>query len=134
MRLYLSLTQKLVALACMLALVLSLPTLTPAWLGAEPRLPQLLAMPPSQVAPNSLQVELQRTGPPRVNLNTASAHELEQLKGIGPALAQRIVAFRLAHGPFRAVGDLDNVKGIGPAKLELLRPCVCALPPKEPSQ
>ncbi len=54
----------------------------------------------------------------RVNLNTASAAELEALHGIGPALAARIVAYRAANGPFRRLEDVQAVRGIGPKKLE----------------
>ncbi len=50
------------------------------------------------------------TGP--ININTASAAVLEQLSGIGPSLAQRIVDFRNAHGPFATVDDLASVQGI----------------------
>lgn len=50
-----------------------------------------------------------------INLNTASAAELERLPRIGPATAERIVAYRDAHGPFQAPEDLMKVKGIGPA-------------------
>ncbi|WP_172120772.1 helix-hairpin-helix domain-containing protein [Actinomyces faecalis] len=56
-----------------------------------------------------------------INLNTAEAAALENLPGIGPALAERIVSHREAHGPFTAVEDLLNVPGIGRAKLEALR-------------
>jgi len=60
----------------------------------------------------------------RLNLNTATAAELEALPGIGPALAQRIVEYREQHGPFTTVEDLLAVSGIGPAKLEQLRPYI----------
>lgn len=58
-------------------------------------------------------------GPPspsggRVHLNTATAAELDSLPGIGPVLAERIVAYRDAEGPFRSVDQLDDVPGIGP--------------------
>ena len=56
-----------------------------------------------------------------VNINTASASELEKLPGIGPALAQRIVEYRDSHGPFASVDSLTDVPGIGKAKLEGLR-------------
>lgn len=52
-----------------------------------------------------------------VNLNTASAEALDTLPGIGPALAQRIIASREQEGPFRTVDDVLRVSGIGPAKL-----------------
>jgi competence protein ComEA len=55
------------------------------------------------------------TGP--VDLNRASAAELETLPGVGPAIAAAIVAFRDETGPFRTVDDLLEVPGIGPAKL-----------------
>ncbi len=58
----------------------------------------------------------------RVNINTAGAAELEQLPGIGPRTAQRIVEYRLAHGRFGSVEELRNVKGIGPKKMEKIRP------------
>jgi len=51
----------------------------------------------------------------KININTASATELEALPGIGPALAQRIVEYRQARGPFRRPEDIKQVKGIGDA-------------------
>lgn len=57
----------------------------------------------------------------RVNINTANQQELESLPGIGPALAQRIVDYRMQHGPFRAVEDIQNVSGIGPARFEQIK-------------
>ena len=59
-----------------------------------------------------------------VNINTATAEELQSLPRIGPAMAQRSIAWREAHGGFRSVDELDAVPGIGPSMLENLRPLV----------
>lgn len=65
------------------------------------------------------------TAPPQpVDLNTATAEELDALPGVGPATAAAILAYRDQHGPFAAVDDLLEVRGIGDAKLEQLRPLV----------
>lgn len=63
------------------------------------------------------------TSPPAgpVNLNTATADDLEALPGVGPATAATILAHRDQHGPFASVDDLADVRGIGPAKLDALR-------------
>ncbi|MEM6285514.1 MAG: helix-hairpin-helix domain-containing protein [Bacteroidota bacterium] len=57
----------------------------------------------------------------QIDLNTATAAELDALPGVGPALAQRIVDSRAQEGPFRSVDDVTRVRGIGPAKLEGFR-------------
>ncbi len=59
-----------------------------------------------------------------LNINTATAAELEQLPGIGPSLAARIVQYRQEHGPFRTVDALLLVSGIGPATLDRIRPLI----------
>lgn len=60
-------------------------------------------------------------GDGRVSINRASAGELEALPGVGPVLAERIVAYREANGPFREVEDLLDVPGIGESKLASMR-------------
>jgi competence protein ComEA len=59
-----------------------------------------------------------------VELNRAGADQLEDLPGVGPATAERIMATRREMGGFRTVDDLLEVPGIGPATLERLRPLV----------
>ena len=72
----------------------------------------------------------------RVNVNSASAEDLQAVSGIGPALARRLVAYRAAHGPFHTADDLQNVRGIGPRSVQRLasqlafgNPAVAAAPP-----
>jgi competence protein ComEA len=59
-----------------------------------------------------------------VDLNAADAAALDELPGVGPATAAAILAHREQEGPFRSVDDLLEVRGIGEAKLEQLRPLV----------
>lgn len=61
----------------------------------------------------------------KVNLNTASAEELQTLSGIGPSLSQRIIDYRQANGPFKSVDDLRKVSGIGDARFKSLKDLVC---------
>jgi competence protein ComEA len=56
-----------------------------------------------------------------LNLNTATSEQLQQLDGVGPATAQKIIAYRQEKGGFRSVGELDRVPGIGPKRLAALR-------------
>ena len=59
-----------------------------------------------------------------IDINTASAAELDLLPGIGPALAGRIVEHRVANGTFSSVDGLDDVHGIGPRTIDRLRALV----------
>lgn len=59
-----------------------------------------------------------------INLNSATAEQLDSLPGIGPSTAQKIIAYRTEHGGFRRVDDLMEVPGIGPAKFEELKDLV----------
>jgi len=82
------------------------------------------------------QVVVPRRGPPgsapagapstgmKVSLAMATVEQLDELPGVGPVTAQKIVDWRATHGPFRSVEDLDAIPGIGPARVEQLRDLV----------
>ncbi len=82
--------------------------------GADAGYPVAGGPPESSSSGNDLQVPI----------NTATASELQKLPGIGPTLAERIIAFRKQSGGFSTVEQLLEVKGIGPAKLDRMRPFV----------
>lgn len=100
----------------------SVPGIGPAMLASlAPHLDLPAALPSSQGAGRAGSTE---GAPATVDVNRASAAELEALAGIGPALAARIIASREAEGRFGSVDELMRVPGIGPALLERLRPAV----------
>jgi competence protein ComEA len=71
----------------------------------------------------------------RLDINRATIQELRALPGIGEVLAQRVVEYRGAHGPFRTVEGLLKVKGIGPKRMDQLRPLlVVEAPVSSPQQ
>lgn len=68
-----------------------------------------------------------------VNLNTATSAELQQVPGIGPSTADKILKMRKSYGPFKTVDDLRAIKGIGPKRMEKMRKYLTvgkAAPPK----
>ncbi|PWC08612.1 competence protein ComEA [Mycetocola zhujimingii] len=82
-------------------------------IGAEPSAD---AVPPGQGAPGTEQG--------KVNLNTATTDELEELPRVGPEMASRIIAWRDTNGPFTAVDELMSITGIGEKTFEALRELV----------
>jgi competence protein ComEA len=64
----------------------------------------------------------------RVNVNTATVLELDSLPGIGPTTAQAIVDYRLLHGPFQFVQDIQKVPGVGPATFERIQDYITVEP------
>ncbi len=113
------LTNWLLALLCLAAIVLVLAHLRPA----EPLPMRVLTSPAAAVrtlAPMPSQIPL----PQAVNVNTATVDELTAIPGIGPALAEAIVQQRLAHGRFYYPQDLLSVKGIGESKLSEMLPYI----------
>ena len=70
----------------------------------------------------------------RIDLDRADVTEITRLPRIGPALAQRIVAWRAEHGAFGSLARLDSVSGVGPRLLDAVRPWVTfsGIPPAAP--
>jgi competence protein ComEA len=92
--------------------------LEPLILERRPTQPAPAPYPRAGGSPQKIQ-----PGDPPINVNTASVEELMRLPNVGPVTARSIVAAREAK-PFRSLADLDAVKGIGPKKLDQLRPFV----------
>ena len=59
-----------------------------------------------------------------ININTAPQVELETLSGIGPVIANAIIQFRLEHGPYKVIDDIQAVSGIGPVVFEKIKPFI----------
>jgi competence protein ComEA len=79
---------------------------------------------PSKTAPVAAGIAPGEAPSVPVSLGSATLEQLETLDGVGPATAQKIVAYRTEHGGFRSVDDLANVPGIGPKRLAALKPHV----------
>jgi competence protein ComEA len=65
-----------------------------------------------------------------INLNTATAEQLQSLPGIGPKTAERVLEYRQKNGPFKKIEELMNVKGIGEKSFLKIKPLITAVPPK----
>ena len=86
------------------------------WYALDRRAMQPAAFAPVQTAPRQQQAAL--------NVNAATAEQLEDLPGIGPALAERILAWRADNGPFAGPEDLQQVSGVGPALCQAIGPYI----------
>ena len=58
----------------------------------------------------------------KISVNEANFEELQAIRGVGPAVARRIIEYREANGPFRHLGDLTQIRGIGTAKFLKFKP------------
>lgn len=94
--------------------------------GEQVRVPRVGEPAPSAPSPGPGRSSGSTNGAPAapVDLNLATVAELDTLPGVGPATASAIIAWREENGGFRRVDDLLEVPGIGPARLERLRPLV----------
>ena len=88
--------------------------------------PDLIAVPNTERPQDSTIESIVSNKPALLNINTASAEELQTLPNIGERMAKRIIDHRTQHGDFASVDALQDVKGIGPKTIEKLRPFICA--------
>ena len=79
---------------------------------------------PARVAPAAGGARVAASAAAKVSLASATLDQLDELPGIGPVTAQKILDWRQSHGPLRSVDDLDAIPGIGPARVEQLRELV----------
>jgi len=89
----------------------------------------LLVVSPSYVRAQAPAASVEKAAPV-VNLNTASAADLENLPGVGAKMAERIVEYRQKNGPFKKVEDLMNVRGVGEKSFLKLKPLITVSPTK----
>jgi competence protein ComEA len=109
-----------------------LPMADPVLVRPEPARPVAMGLAPSPSAfppptRGHAAAKFKTPGDGTVHMNTATAEVLERLPGVGPATAGSILSYRNAHGGFKTVDELMEVKGIGPKKLARMRPFL-ALP------
>ena len=93
------------------------PHYAPLTLEAPTSLPG--ALPTEVSAPSRTSAKKKASGP--VSLSTGSLAELQTLPGVGPATAQKILDYRMEHGGFSSIDEIQAVKGIGPKKFEKMR-------------
>jgi competence protein ComEA len=82
----------------------------------------------AQEPPTSMKSAAPATAP--VNLNTATAQQLETLPGIGAATAQRIVEYRQKNGSFKKIEEIMNVRGVGEKSFLQLKPLITVTVPR----
>lgn len=82
----------------------------------------------------SVTVSANKKKPPLkpVNINTATSEELQQVPGIGPATAQKILQMRKSYGPFKSVDDLLAIRGLGEKRLDKMRKYLTVGKPNPP--
>ncbi len=89
------------------------------WISVPERMPTTGPGTPAFAPPRASDLPVGVGG--RININNASAEQLDALPGIGPVLAKRIVEYRVANGPFKQIEDIKKVKGIGDSVLNDIR-------------
>jgi competence protein ComEA len=120
--------------AGVVALILNRPrevkvSVGPSWTPAPEQAAEPVAPPPA-AAPSAAPTTAAHNGHASetssrpLNINTATAEQLAALPGIGPKLAERIIAYRTQKGGFVSVDDLDAVSGIGAHLIDSLRPYI----------
>jgi competence protein ComEA len=83
--------------------------------------PKATVAPTVMPPPQNVAAMKQRAISNKININSASARDLESLPRVGPVMAQRILSFRKDHGPFQSIDELRQIKGIGEKTLARIR-------------
>lgn len=86
---------------------------------------EITAVPDVTEKPLSTQYAIAYDSEGRLDINMATAEELDAIKGIGESTAEKIIKYREEHGPFDAIEELANVSGIGTKTIEGMRDSIC---------
>lgn len=86
---------------------------------------EITAVPDVTPMPESTQYIIAYDDEGRLDINMATKEELDTIKGIGEATAEKIIEYREEHGPFDAIEELTNISGIGMETVERMRESIC---------
>lgn len=86
---------------------------------------EITAVPDVTQRPQSEQYTIAYDSEGRLDINMATADELDTIKGIGKSTAEKIIKYREEHGPFDAIEELTNISGIGTETIEEMRESIC---------
>lgn len=86
---------------------------------------EITAVPDVTERPRGVEYTIAYDNEGRLDINMATAEELDTIKGIGKSTAEKIIKYREEHGPFDAIEELANVSGIGTQTIEEMRESIC---------
>ncbi len=86
---------------------------------------EIISHTPAPASEVAIQAQINDNGEPKININTATAEELEDIYGVGDKMAQRIIEHRTSNGRFKQIEDIMKVDGIGKKTFDAMKDMIC---------